>query len=133
MPGAEVSRPISEIKAELFKAIAHPARIRALVDWCLERVTTRRSYGVALADHQLVQGRIADMHVASSVVDALARETGWEIRYSDPSLARSAGTITLHGAMGPVTPDQAPEVVLRGAGLTSEIRDGIVRAGRQEP
>jgi alkylation response protein AidB-like acyl-CoA dehydrogenase len=50
------------------------ARIRALVDWCLERTHSRRSFGVALADHQLVQGRIADMHVASSVVDALARD-----------------------------------------------------------
>ncbi len=30
-PGAEVvSQPISEIKAELFKALAHPARIRVL-------------------------------------------------------------------------------------------------------
>ncbi|MCU1377054.1 MAG: transcriptional regulator [Acidimicrobiales bacterium] len=29
-PGAAVSRPLSEIKADLFKALAHPARIRAL-------------------------------------------------------------------------------------------------------
>lgn len=29
-PGPEVSQPISEIKAELFKALAHPARIRIL-------------------------------------------------------------------------------------------------------
>jgi DNA-binding transcriptional ArsR family regulator len=28
--GAAVSRPLSEIKADLFKALAHPARIRAL-------------------------------------------------------------------------------------------------------
>jgi DNA-binding transcriptional ArsR family regulator len=28
--GLEVSQPISEIKAELFKALAHPARIRIL-------------------------------------------------------------------------------------------------------
>jgi ArsR family transcriptional regulator len=29
-PADELSRPLSEIKAELFKALAHPARIRAL-------------------------------------------------------------------------------------------------------
>ena len=29
-PAESLSRPISEIKAELFKALAHPARIRAL-------------------------------------------------------------------------------------------------------
>jgi DNA-binding transcriptional ArsR family regulator len=28
--GAEPSRPLSEIKAELFKALGHPARVRAL-------------------------------------------------------------------------------------------------------
>ena len=30
LPPAPVSRPVSEVKAELFKALAHPARIRAL-------------------------------------------------------------------------------------------------------
>lgn len=29
-PEAELNRPLSEVKAELFKALAHPARIRAL-------------------------------------------------------------------------------------------------------
>lgn len=29
-PPAEPSRPLSEIKAELFKALAHPARVRVL-------------------------------------------------------------------------------------------------------
>ncbi len=29
-PSAEPSRPLSEIKAELFKALAHPARVRIL-------------------------------------------------------------------------------------------------------
>ena len=29
-PEAELSRPISEIKAELFRALAHPARVRVL-------------------------------------------------------------------------------------------------------
>ena len=29
-PPAELNRPLAEVKAELFKALAHPARIRAL-------------------------------------------------------------------------------------------------------
>ncbi|HEV7762746.1 MAG TPA: acyl-CoA dehydrogenase family protein [Acidimicrobiales bacterium] len=50
------------------------ARIQALVDWSLERTHDRHSFGVRLADHQLVQGRIADMYVASSVVGGLAHD-----------------------------------------------------------
>jgi alkylation response protein AidB-like acyl-CoA dehydrogenase len=50
------------------------ARIQALVDWSLERTHSRHSFGVRLADHQLVQGRIADMYVASSVVGGLAHD-----------------------------------------------------------
>jgi DNA-binding transcriptional ArsR family regulator len=30
MPSSELHRPLSEIKADLFKALAHPARVRAL-------------------------------------------------------------------------------------------------------
>ncbi len=30
MPGDQLNQPLSELKAELFKALAHPARIRAL-------------------------------------------------------------------------------------------------------
>lgn len=30
MPDRELSRPLSEVKAELFRALAHPARIRIL-------------------------------------------------------------------------------------------------------
>jgi DNA-binding transcriptional ArsR family regulator len=30
MPSSDLNRPLSEIKADLFKALAHPARVRAL-------------------------------------------------------------------------------------------------------
>ena len=30
MPSSELNRPLSEVKADLFKALGHPARIRAL-------------------------------------------------------------------------------------------------------
>jgi alkylation response protein AidB-like acyl-CoA dehydrogenase len=71
------------------------ARIRALVDWSLERTHRRRSYGVALADHQLVQGRIADMHVASSVVDVLARDAVRSVLEGDDDAALNASVAKL--------------------------------------
>jgi len=75
-----------------------------------------------------IEGRTVDQFLRW-----VARETGWEIRYADPSLARSARAITLHGAMGPVTPDQAPGVALPGAGLTSEVVDGTLVVSRRQP
>lgn len=54
----------------------------------------------------------------------VARETGWEVRYGDPALAEEAGTIVLHGSLGESTPDQAPGVVLPGAGLTARLEEG---------
>jgi|GEM_PF-665336 len=56
----------------------------------------------------------------------VARETGWRIRYGDPELAQRADTIVLHGSMGGVTPDQAPDVVLPGAGLSARTVDGTL-------
>ena len=59
-------------------------------------------------------------------LDRIARETGWTVRYEDPGLAQSAGTIVLHGDIGDLPPDQAPEVVLPGAGLDHRLADGVL-------
>lgn len=40
MPTSEPSRPLSEVKSELFKALAHPARIRVLEVLALEEECT---------------------------------------------------------------------------------------------
>lgn len=56
----------------------------------------------------------------------VARETGWTVRYADPELEASAGSIVLHGSTGGLTPDQAPDVVLPGAGLEHEVVDGTL-------
>lgn len=60
----------------------------------------------------------------------VARETGWEVRYGDPALAEAAGSIVVHGSLGEATPDQAPEVVLPGAGLRSRVEDGVLLVER---
>ena len=62
----------------------------------------------------------------SQFADRVARETGWTVRYEDEGLAAEAETIVLHGALGQVPPDQAPGVVLPGAGLTHEVVDGTL-------
>jgi isovaleryl-CoA dehydrogenase len=72
------------------------ARIRALVDWSLERTHDRRSYGVRLADHQLVQGRIADMYVASTVVGGLARNAVRAVLEGADDAALSASVAKLY-------------------------------------
>ncbi len=59
-------------------------------------------------------------------VDRVGRETGWTVRYADPGLAAEAETIVLHGALGRVPPDQAPGVVLPGAGLRHEVVGGTL-------
>lgn len=60
------------------------------------------------------------------VLDRVVRETGWTIRYEDPGLAESAGEIVVHGDVGHLTPDQALEAVLPGAGLDHEVVDGVL-------
>lgn len=61
----------------------------------------------------------------------VGRETGWTIRFADPQLEASAGSIVLHGDLGDLAPDRAPAAVLKGAGLRHEVIEGtlIVRAG----
>lgn len=56
----------------------------------------------------------------------VSRETGRTIRYADPELEASAASIVLHGSMGDLTPEEAPDVVLPGAGLEHKIFDGTL-------
>ena len=72
------------------------ARIRALVDWSLERTHSRHSFGVRLADHQLVQGRIADMYVASAVVSGVARDAVRAVLLGADDAALSASVAKLY-------------------------------------
>ncbi|MHB9000101.1 MAG: FecR domain-containing protein, partial [Thermoanaerobaculia bacterium] len=60
----------------------------------------------------------------------MSRETGLKIRYEDDALAAGASSIVLHGSIGEVRADQAPFVVLPGAGLEGEIREGVLNVRR---
>ncbi len=66
------------------------------------------------------------------LLDWVARETGWQVRFADPGLAAAAERILLHGDPGPLRPDEAPFLVLPGAGLEGELQNGeltVRRAG----
>jgi hypothetical protein len=56
----------------------------------------------------------------------VARETGREIRFADPGLEPAAGGIVLHGTLGEATAEEAPAVVLPGAGLRGRIDGGVL-------
>jgi len=60
------------------------------------------------------------------VLERVARETGWTVRFEDPRVAASADEIVVHGDVGHLTPDQALEVVLPGAGLDHRVVDGVL-------
>lgn len=69
----------------------------------------------------------------AEALDWIVRETGWELRFSDPELRREAETIIVHGSLAGVPPQQAPEIVLLGSGLAYRLEEGnlfIERIGK---
>jgi ferric-dicitrate binding protein FerR (iron transport regulator) len=79
-------------------------------DWVLKAAPPIRIEGLTLEE----------------VLDRVARETGWTVRYEDPGLAASAGEIVVHGNVEHLAPEQALEVVLPGAGLDHRVVDGVL-------
>lgn len=73
------------------------------------------------APHFAVEGR-----TLREFLDWVARETGWRLHFADQAIATAAEAVTLHGAFGDLTPDQAPEVVLPAAGLRGQVVDGTL-------
>jgi hypothetical protein len=63
-------------------------------------------------------------------LDWVARETGWQIRYADEDLARSAEKILLHGTIEGLRPDESLGVILEGSGLYYLTADGAVLIAR---
>lgn len=55
-----------------------------------------------------------------------ARETGWTVRYSDPSIAVNVETISIRGPKATVSPRTALPLVLAASELTHQLQDGIV-------
>lgn len=56
----------------------------------------------------------------------ISRETGWQVRFTEPELAKSARTIVLHGSLGGLRPDRAPFAILPSAGLAGKLEDGAL-------
>lgn len=51
----------------------------------------------------------------------VSRETGWEVRFADASVAREASTVVLHGSVARMRPDETPSAVLPTCGLRSRL------------
>lgn len=56
----------------------------------------------------------------------ISRETGWEVRWTDPELEAEATPTQLQGALGDLRPDRAHELVLPIAGLSGRLEDGVL-------
>ncbi len=64
-------------------------------------------------------------------LDWLARETGWRVRYADASISAGAPTITLHGSISGLRPDETPGVVLPTCGLLHRLEGGTLLVERR--
>ncbi len=61
----------------------------------------------------------------------VSRETGWRV-VLDGDLAEEAPEIVLHGSLGGLRADQAPFVLLPGAGLEGDLRAGTLTVRRRQ-
>lgn len=59
-------------------------------------------------------------------IDWVARETGWQVRYADEELERSARAILLHGTIEGLRPDESIGMVLQGSGLDHRDENGTI-------
>jgi hypothetical protein len=60
----------------------------------------------------------------ASFLERMSREHGWALVYGDPSLAREAAGIVLHGSVERLSPRDALDVTLRTSGLKYRLDDG---------
>ena len=60
----------------------------------------------------------------------VTRETGLQVRYSDPALESEAAEIKVHGSLVGVRPDLAPKMVLPSSGLTFRVENGVMVVGQ---
>lgn len=67
------------------------------------------------------------------MLDRVARETGWRVRYADDGVAALADEAILHGSVGGLRADQVALAVLPSAGLEGELSDGVLTVRRAAP
>jgi hypothetical protein len=60
----------------------------------------------------------------ASFLERVARELGWTVVYPDPTLAREAEAIVLHGSVSGLAPHQAIEVAVAASGLRYRVERG---------
>jgi ferric-dicitrate binding protein FerR (iron transport regulator) len=80
-------------------------------------------------------GRVADTfdlkgRSLAEFLEWVARETGLAVSFESEALAARAKTMTLHGSIEGLTPEEALDVVLPATGLDHQVSDGrvLVRA-----
>ena len=86
-PEAETSRPISEIKADLFRALAHPARVRILELLVASELSVREIQPLVGIEMSHLSQQLAVLRRAGLVV---TRKEGSSVFYGirDPELVR---------------------------------------------
>lgn len=82
---------------------------------------------LAIAPEFRIEGR-----TLGEYLDWLSRETGWRVQFADPSIARNAPTIILHGSVAGLRPDETPPAVLPTCGLRHRLSDSTLVIERQD-
>ncbi len=59
-------------------------------------------------------------------LDWLARETGWQVRFRDPSATQPPSTVILSGPVVNLDPEETPRAVLATCGLTPRLDGGTL-------
>ena len=65
-------------------------------------------------------------------LDWVSRETGWRVEFADPTVARDASTIILHGSVTGLRPDETPPAVLPACGLRQHFTGSTLVIERQD-
>lgn len=84
------------------------------------------AWTVALAPPFEIEGR-----TMAAFVEHLSREHGWNVRYTDAALARTASSIVLHGSVSGLEPDDALAAALAASDLVHQVRDGELLIARR--
>ena len=69
---------------------------------------------------------VLDERTLESYFRWIERETGWTLRYSDPSLASRAATTQVHADVEGLTPAETLDVVLPACGVRHRVQNGIL-------
>lgn len=106
----------TEITMSLTSAVSRPiAPYGSNWDWTTRVSPPLEMEGVALA----------------TFLQRVAREHGWTVEYRDPTIAREAARIVLHGSVGGLAPEDAVEVAVAASGLRHRLERGVVTVFRR--